>query len=468
MDSGFARGEHWSPDDAFLGRIKRSYRLAVDRYQPRPQTPWSTIDDLRNEVHVSLMSEDDERSRSLLSHPELTQLYYGIDTIAKITTEKLVSDFDTCQHVANVTFDHLVKAAQCLGALTIPNPEAKDRSVDTENIDRILAKIDQCMPAGRSFLYPNPFPGEFGILSTRGVIAWKVPMALYQAHRITVLAGLVGARVLEIGPGIGRTILHTKQLGHVVDYTTIDLPLGVVGQACFLGATLGPGSIWMIGDEALPQPGQIRLLPPDYLIQAPEDFDVFFNADSLTEMTRDQADAYFKYASQHGKVLFSINHEINLFRAAELPQGSSDVVVLRHPRAIRTGYVEEYFFFMPRLLDREKELERQVLELGRQADELERQANGLRGQVHELEHQAHGLRRQVHELEHQVYGLRGQVHALERQAYGLRGQVHELERQAHEQAALLNSRSRLFRHLLSLMRAKTFHSWHKEPRLPLH
>jgi hypothetical protein len=343
LDFGVVGRDVWSPDDAVLNRIKRSYRLAIDRYRQPPRTMWGEIDERRAEIHETLTSEDNERCRSLLSHPEHSTLYMGTDIIGADFSGAFAHEPGFTSRYAQWTYDHLLSAAESIGAIPLPHPEAKDRPVAVYGTDEILDKIDRFVSG--AFRYPNPFPGEWGLLSARGVISWKVPMAIYQAHRLSVLAHMVGgARVLEIGPGVGRTALHARQLG-LTDYTTIDLPLGVVAQACFLTAVLGPEAIWMTGDEKPPQPGQIRLLPPGHLDETPEDFDIILNTDSLTEMPREQAEAYFRYAAEHAKVLYSINHEVNQFRVSEMQLPG--VTTLRHPCAIRAGYVEEYFF-MPR------------------------------------------------------------------------------------------------------------------------
>jgi hypothetical protein len=77
-------------------------------------------------------------------------------------------------------------------------------------------------------------------------------LAKSQFERVReALHSLAGNAVVEIGPGVGHCAFFAHCAG--IDYTTIDLPLGVVAQACFLGCAAGPGNIWMDGDrESLP------------------------------------------------------------------------------------------------------------------------------------------------------------------------------------------------------------------------
>ena len=131
--------------------------------------------------------------------------------------------------------------------------------------------------------------------------------------------------------------------------------MGIVGQACFLAATLGPEKIWMIGDDQVTQEGRVRLLPPYVLYDSPEDFDVVLNVDLLTEMDAQQAVTYLRYAFDHARALISINHEFN----AHTIQALADMAgisqrPLRSVSAIRPGYIEEIFLW--RLGHLEKEL----------------------------------------------------------------------------------------------------------------
>jgi hypothetical protein len=67
----------------------------------------------------------------------------------------------------------------------------------------------------------------------------------YQAQRVLDICGTgSAASVLEIGPGIGRVAYLVHQAG-IACYATVDLPLGIVAQACFLGRALSPETLWL-------------------------------------------------------------------------------------------------------------------------------------------------------------------------------------------------------------------------------
>lgn len=76
------RGTH--PSKALVDRIKTSYRLALQK-APTPEDSflWSMIGGKQADIHEALMSDDDGRLMALLSNPQETDLYYGVDILAK-------------------------------------------------------------------------------------------------------------------------------------------------------------------------------------------------------------------------------------------------------------------------------------------------------------------------------------------------------------------------------------------------
>ena len=171
----------------------------------------------------------------------------------------------------------------------------------------------------------------------------RAQWAKYQVKRLRdALAPLDGKSVVEIGPGVGHTVYYAYLSG-ITDYTTIDLPLGMVAQACFLGATLGPDKIWLDGEDAAQAKGRIKLFCSHPKVQ--REFDVGFNADSITEMSLSAALDYVEWLNRHVHVFVSINHEMNPFSVAEIAKikfSASHSTRVAFP--FRKGYVEETFW----------------------------------------------------------------------------------------------------------------------------
>ena len=151
--------------------------------------------------------------------------------------------------------------------------------------------------------------------------------------------------MLEIGAGMGRTAYYARRLG-ITDYTMVDLPLGNVAQAAFLGRVLGSDAIWLPGDSSTQKAGRIRIYPPSWLANSDEEFGVALNADSTTEMDTEQAMGYFCEMARRVAVFLSINHEGYSLQVRDLPSKCEiDTRVLRYPYWLRKGYVEEIYRF---------------------------------------------------------------------------------------------------------------------------
>jgi hypothetical protein len=165
----------------------------------------------------------------------------------------------------------------------------------------------------------------------------------YQAKMLTdALASLNGKSVIEVGPGVGHTAYYAYLSG-ATDYTTIDLPLGMVAQACFLGAALGQEKIWLDGEDVAQAEGRIKLFCSHRKLQ--RTFDVALNADSITEMSLSTALDYASWLNRHVRGFISINHEMNLFTMAEVAK--IKFAVSHSTRAawpLRKGYFEEVFW----------------------------------------------------------------------------------------------------------------------------
>ncbi len=137
-----------------------------------------------------------------------------------------------------------------------------------------------------------------------------------QAQRLaSLLKRTASSSIVEIGPGMGRVAFFAYRAG-ITDYTTIDLPLGMVAQACFLGRVLGPDKLWFDGEDDGSSVGKIKLYSADKL--PTRHYGVAINVDSMTEMPWRKASSYAAWLGEHAQLFFSINHARNAFTVAEL------------------------------------------------------------------------------------------------------------------------------------------------------
>jgi hypothetical protein len=334
----------WRIDAGLVRRIKHAYRLALEKSGRLGTSMWTTTIQTRREpVHDALMSSDDSVTAAALSNPAQNELYYGMDTLFLVGSQLLNAHDSHRTILATFVLETLARLADATGARCAWNPEAAPKRPAETDIEAVLSSLDAIL--GIKIDFPNPFDGEFGIKTRRGVIGQRGPLCLYQAWRFVELCRLIGGkRLLEIGAGVGRQAYYARLMG-ITDYTIVDLPLGNVGQAVFLGSILGPDAVWMPGDAVSDQPGRIRLFPPAWIKDTSENFDLIANVDSLTEMSKEQALDYFRFAYEHSEVFLSINHEINSFRVYDLPRTAGIAVTsTRHACSIRPGYLEECFF----------------------------------------------------------------------------------------------------------------------------
>ena len=175
--------------------------------------------------------------------------------------------------------------------------------------------------------------------------------ASYQATRIAALLDQAGPRaVVEIGPGMGRAAYFSYRAG-ITDYSTIDLPLGIVAQACFLARALGPGALWFDGETAADaNVGKIKLF---FAGRPPRGhYGAALNVDSMTEMPRDIAFDYACWLGDVAHFFLSINHQSNVFTVATLMAAAgAKRLSRRHERPDGYGkhlhYVEEVYALRP-------------------------------------------------------------------------------------------------------------------------
>jgi SAM-dependent methyltransferase len=316
-------------DLSLVRRIIAAYRLALTSSLGSLDSFWLTnFFELKREVHEALLGDDDRAVQTLLRDPSQSDLLYGFDNLAKTL---LPLRPEPVRHSAEM-YDLLVKLSEAVGGRAARCPEYP-LNVPLPEIDSVLAELDQVFEIRLDF--PNPFRGEYGLNTSRGVVSYRAVHAVYQAWRLHQLVDAVSEpRVLEIGGGLGRTAYYAWHFG-IRDYTLIDIPITAVAQANFLGRVLSEKAIQLYGET---EAGGVRILPPAMFLGQEDRFDVALNVDSLTEMAPETARAYCNAINNRAGVFLSINHEEGRFKARDVFAGRC---VYRSPYWLRRGYVEE-------------------------------------------------------------------------------------------------------------------------------
>jgi hypothetical protein len=317
-------------DDSFLDRVRASYRLALRTTGAGVGRTWRTINMRQASVHAALMANTNAELRKIYADPISSDLFYGVDNLSK----SVLANPDDPGAIAALGASARSDLFRLCQALNL------DRGLypDSFEPEEVLRRADQ--PLNQSIAFPNVFRGELGLQTTRGIASYRAIQALYQAARLVSLVDRSDEKsVVEIGPGMGRTAYYAYR-GGLTDFTTIDLPMGIVAQACFLGATLGPEKIWMAGDEERLATGRIRLLAAGS--KPSRKFGIVLNCDSMTEMPRSAALNYVDWITDNSRLFLSINHEINPFTVADVTTMSLERIS-RCSYPLRANYWEEIF-----------------------------------------------------------------------------------------------------------------------------
>jgi hypothetical protein len=324
-----------SDDAKLVARVVAAYRAASATALGSKNSFWlQSFSDFKRPIHDALMSRDAEAAvAATLRDPGSNMLFYGFDNL---TCRTAPSPSTEIGHHRIPVYDDLLRLAEAIGVQRLDNPEQLESHRAPETAV-ILRDLDAAF--GFTIQFPNPFPGEVGLATSRGVASYRAVQALYQAYRIAELVrDRPGARVAEIGGGLGRTPFYAHQFG-LRDYTLIDLPMTNVAQGYFLGRVLGPDAICLFGED---RPG-MRILPPVAFLAATDRYDLAVNVDSLTEMAPATASAYCREIRGRADIFLSINHESNARTVRDICVSLGMSASSRAPYWLRRGYLDEVF-----------------------------------------------------------------------------------------------------------------------------
>jgi hypothetical protein len=337
--AGYTAGED-DDDGRIIDRVVASYLKRAEM----PSGQWADIYlERHRDIHEALLSGNRPRIEELLRRPISSDLMYGFDSMAKTLRRggQRIED----RHAAALTLDALASLAEAIGARRLENPERYKWRARAIAVHEIVNQIERSF--GFEIPVPNFFPSEYGLISPRGVISYRVPQAIWQAWRITQLVrGIQRPKVLEIGGGLGRTAFYARKFG-ITDYTIIDIPISSLAQGYFLGRSLGERAVTLHGEIAAGDSSDsIKIMSPKDFLEGSERYDLVVNVDSLTGIDRVDAKRYFLAIQARADKFLSVNHESNEFTVADLIRESGAVVhASRDPCWMRRGYLEEVVEF---------------------------------------------------------------------------------------------------------------------------
>lgn len=203
----------YQTDDLMLvKRIINAYQHAGKSSQHRGNSMWQLFFDQRHtDIHSIFINGNVNAAADILRNPHKSDLFYGFDNLCRSILGQFAS-LDVKNRKESL--DSVLQIAEMIGVVHTYNPEGRGYSLDQGSIyaDDILQRIQQQLNAPISF--PNPYPFEYGLLTSYGIVSYRAIQALYQAVRIKeLIKDIPNPRILEIGAGLGRTAQFARQLG---------------------------------------------------------------------------------------------------------------------------------------------------------------------------------------------------------------------------------------------------------------
>ena len=329
-------------DLGIIVRLTAAYIAAADEQLEHKDGKLAEIFNTYNQhIHHGLMEVNTALVADELRNPAASMVFAGLDSLNASLTQEL-TDPDTHKHYVTRCLDGLARFADALGIVRQFNPEAV--ALESLGADELLAAIETELKIPVTL--PAPFPGEIGAKSSRGIISYHVPQALYQAWRIRELTRAKRSpRVLEIGGSIGRAAFYARQMG-ITDYTIVDLPIVGVSQGYFLTRALGDEAVLLNGESTSDAAHRIKILPPSRFLTGDSTYDLIVNSDSFTDLPDNQARAYMAQIENATELFLSINPEQNKHTVMDyVAECGSLASRVRAPYWMRQGYAEELFRF---------------------------------------------------------------------------------------------------------------------------
>ena len=286
-----------------------------------------------------LLQKNNDFFYNIISKPHTNNIQHGFSEI----TKSLISSHRYTNFYEKKTIHDCIFRIACgLGAVKLPEVYHKNNNANFSS-DELLDKIFDTI--GLKSDFKNTFSMEKGIDTKYGLVSYATIQQLYHALKIfDILKNVQNPKVLEIGAGIGSSAYHAWNFG-IKDYSIIDLPLGCITIGFNLSNLIGDSNI-LLNDEvnkSEKKNNKIKIYNPNNLEKITDQFDLIVNFDSITEMSKKQAEKYVDYASQKCKFFFSINHEGNSFSVNELFKNSKFEKISRNQTWYRQGYIEEFY-----------------------------------------------------------------------------------------------------------------------------
>ena len=308
----------------------------------RTDSHWDPIFKKYHSKYLDILLNNNEGALKILNNPGSTDLFMGFDSNC-ISLKKKPRHIDKYENNLLV-IDKLLLFAEFLKIKRADNPERyKIINKSKINLNDLINKIEEKI--GINLDFKNPFPGEQGIEMNNGILSNREIQAVYQAYRIKDLCKqFKDPVVVEIGGGLGRTAYYCRKF-NITNYTLVDIPISSLCQGNYLGRMIGEENILLNSEfKYFNNQNKCKIISPKTYFSNNINFDLAFNADSLTEIDINTQKQYINSFLSKSKIFYSINHEDNLL-TVNSHFNNNYKSYSRNLYWLRRGYLEEIFSF---------------------------------------------------------------------------------------------------------------------------
>jgi len=295
-------------DEAIAQRLLTAYancRRDLANQIPIGDDLWSAIGRFQSNFFSVLEAADPRALAAYLCNMARQDATIGI-TQGSGEYAWITGSADYARFRALLIKDKLISFAEATGAISPENPEQGPwGEILYADPDSLFRRIEEAL--GLSLAPPPIDGGLFKLPVADTLIHDRDLHAQFAAWSIRGFAG-DGARVLEIGGGVGRAAYWGVRMG-LGHYTLVDLPHIAVLQGYYLLKALPKHRIQLYGESV---PEAVASVLPHFAIGSISagEIDVVFNQDSLPEIHRDWALRYIARAREIAPKWFcSINQE---------------------------------------------------------------------------------------------------------------------------------------------------------------
>jgi hypothetical protein len=350
----FKKDNHRLPDVAINRIFDYASRIVVNQPSKSPDM-WDNISAPHKEyINVLLDRNVSEFNRITQTICE-TPLVVGFMNYTHHSG--LVSDINLRYIEALHFIDKLISLAEFLKISKVFNPEQGGIEISINNINdknTLEFFLNQIFSYKSKVIDPpSAGGGSYGYRLDDKLFCMKDLKSFYSALRIENICRKNSlTTVNEIGGGLGFTAYYSNQLG-IKDYSIFDLPSVSLIQAFFLMRSLGHENILLEGEPInYSKESIIRLSPYWAIFNSNPQNTLWFNHDSLPEISEDLAIRYIDHISLSNSSLFlSINQEAMDKNSAGLQLRVPDIVsnkstfdiLYRSRDFLRLGWIEELY-----------------------------------------------------------------------------------------------------------------------------